>query len=505
MLNLAALLEDSVREKPDRVAIVSGEKRMTYAELDAAANQVANLLISRGVRRGDHVALRCPNTVEFPIVHFGALKAGCAVVPLNVLLKRSEIAYHLRDSDAKVLFASGRAGADEVSAAFSDVDGCEHLFVVEDLAELLADQPETFDCVETAPEDTAVILYTSGTTGRPKGAELTHSNLVHNAQVTAGMFGPHEHDVHLIALPLFHVFGLTCQLHTGMLTRATVVLQARFDAGEAFELMQRERVTVFSGVPTMYWALLGHEDSTGALDFGAIARSLRVATSGGSALPVEVLCRFAERFGVQVLEGYGLSETSPVATFNRVDRPAKPGTVGLPVWGVQVKVVDDEWNAVPDGERGEIVIRGHNVMKGYYRRPEATAEVLRNGWFRTGDIGYRDADGYFSVVDRAKEMIIRGGYNVYPRELEEVLMTHPAISLVAVVGVPHPTHGEEIKAFVVPEAGASTSEAELVEWCQANMAAYKYPRLVELRQALPLSATGKILKRELVAAAAERN
>ncbi|GAA2362964.1 long-chain fatty acid--CoA ligase [Saccharopolyspora halophila] len=505
MLNLAALLEDSAREMPDRAAIISGDTRMTYAQLDTAANQVANLLVSRGVRRGDHVALRCPNTTEFPIVHFGALKAGCAVVPLNVLFKRAEIAYHLHDSDAKVLFASGQAGSDEADAAFSEVDGCEHLFVVEDLAELLADQPETFDCAATAPEDTAVILYTSGTTGRPKGAELTHSNLVHNAQVTAGMFGPHEHDVHLIALPLFHVFGLTCQLHTGMLTRATVVLQARFDAGEAFELMQRERVTVFSGVPTMYWALLGHEDSTGALDFGAIARSLRVATSGGSALPVEVLRRFADRFGVQVLEGYGLSETSPVTTFNRVDRQAKPGTVGLPVWGVQVKVVDNEWNEVPDGERGEIVIRGHNVMKGYYGRPEATAEVLRNGWFRTGDIGFRDSDGYFSVVDRAKEMIIRGGYNVYPRELEEVLMTHPAISLVAVVGVPHPTHGEEIKAFVVPEARFSTSEAELVEWCQANMAAYKYPRLVELRHALPMSATGKILKRELAAAAAERN
>lgn len=505
MLNLATLLEDSARETPDRVAIVSGDTRLTYAQLDAAANRVANLLVGHGLRRGDHVALQCANTVDFPIIHFGALKAGCTVVPLNVLFKRSETAYHLRDSDAKVFFTSGCVDLDEATAAFSEVDDCEHLFVVETLADLLADQPDAFSSVETAPEDTAVILYTSGTTGRPKGAELTHSNLIHNAQVTAGMFGPHEHDVHLVSLPLFHVFGLTCQLHTGMLTRATVVLQARFDAGEAFALMQREQVTVFSGVPTMYWAMLSHQDTTGAIDLAAIARTLRVATSGGSALPVEVLRRFADQFGVKILEGYGLSETSPVATFNRVDRPAKPGTVGLPVWGVEVRVVDADWNEVPDGERGEIVIRGHNVMKGYYRRPEATAAVLRNGWFRTGDIGCRDADGYFSIVDRAKEMIIRGGYNVYPRELEEVLMTHPAVSLVAVVGVPHPTHGEEVKAFVVPETGASVREAELVAWCQANMAAYKYPRLVELRHALPLSATGKILKRELAATATEGN
>jgi len=261
--------------------------------------------------------------------------------------------------------------------------------------------------------------------------------------------------------------------------------------------MQVKQVTFFAGVPTMYHALL-HCEQTGRLDIAKIADRMRVAVSGGAALPAEVMRRFEQRFGVPILEGYGLSETSPVATFNRTDRPRRPGSIGLPVWGVEVRIVADDGSDAKDGEPGEIAIRGHNVMKGYFRRPGATAKAIdRDGWFRTGDIGTRDGDGYLCVVDRKKEMIIRGGYNVYPRELEEILLTHPAVSLAAVVGVPFPGHGEEIKAFVVRVRGADLTEAALIAWCRQNMAAYRYPRLVEFRDSLPMTASGKILKREL--------
>ena len=348
-----------------------------------------------------------------------------------------------------------------------------------------------------------LILYTSGTTGQPKGAELTHSNMAHNALLANRIFGLHPHDVHLLTLPLFHSFGQTVQMNAGFATGATIVLLPRFDAATALELMQAEQVTFFAGVPTMYHALL-HCEETGRFDIEKIAARLRMAVSGGAALPAEVLRRFEERFAVPILEGYGLSETSPIATFNRVDRPRRPGSIGLPVWGVGVRIVRDDGSEADDGEPGEIVIRGHNVMKGYFRRPEATAAAIdAQGWFRTGDIGTRDADGYFYVVDRKKDMIIRGGFNVYPRELEEVLLTHPAVSLAAVVGVPHPSHGEEVKAFVVRVPGATLTEDGLIAWCKQNMAAYKYPRLVEFRASLPMTATGKILKRELAQEQAE--
>ena len=515
MLNLAVLLEDSARTVPDRDAVACGAARLTYAELDAAASRVAAGLAARGIGPGDQVALSCPNLPHFPIVYYGILKAGATVVPLNVLLTEREIAYHLEDSAAKAYFCFegtpelplGKAGL----AAYRRTAGCEHFVVLtadpaatspapdtETLAEFTHRQPDAFISAATAETDTAVILYTSGTTGQPKGAELTHSNMVQNALLANRLFGLHPHDVHLIVLPLFHSFGQTVQLNAGFATGATVVLLPRFDAGQALALMEREQVTFFAGVPTMYHALLHCED---APDIEAIAARLRVAVSGGAALPAELMRRFEERFGVPILEGYGLSETSPVATFNRVDRPRRPGSVGLPVWGVQVKIIASGGAEAPQGEPGEVAIRGHNVMKGYFRRPEATAEVTdSHGWFRTGDVGTRDADGYLYIVDRKKDMIIRGGFNVYPRELEEVLLTHPGVSLAAVIGVPHPSHGEEVKAFIVRAPGAAITEAELIAWCKQTMAAYKYPRIVEFRDSLPMTATGKILKRELAGA-----
>jgi long-chain acyl-CoA synthetase len=513
MLNLATLLEDTAREVPGRVAVIFGDTKLTYAQVNGAANQVANGLAKVGVRPGDKVALSCPNLPYFPIVYYGILKAGATVVPLNVLLKPREIAYHLADSDAKAYFCF--EGTDQLPmgqmgyAGFQEAASCDHFFMItanpagpspiegtKTLGMLMYNQPPTFPTVQTSSEDTAVILYTSGTTGQPKGAELSHINMVMNARLADNMYQRGENDIHLVTLPLFHSFGQSVQMNAGFYTRATISLLARFDPGAALAAMERDNVTIFAGVPTMYWALLNYPEAE-KYDLKKIADNLRLSVSGGSAMPVEVMKAFEERFSVKILEGYGLSETSPVATFNRVDKVSKPGSVGLPVWGVDVRVVDEDGNDVPQGDLGEIVIRGHNVMKGYYQKPEATAEAFHHGWFHSGDIGRFDEEGYLYIVDRVKDMIIRGGLNVYPREVEEVLMSHPDVSLAAVVGVPHERHGEEVKAFVVLKEGAELTEDALMAWSKSMMADYKYPRQIVFRDTLPMNATGKILKREL--------
>jgi long-chain acyl-CoA synthetase len=510
MLNLSIVLEDSTREFPDRTALVFGDLRLPYSLVDTVANQVANLLVSRGIGKGDKVALACPNLPYFPFVYYGILKAGATVVPLNVLLQSREIAYHLDDSDAKALFCF--EGSPELPlgergrAGFENAASAEHFFVLpatafateseygETLWAALEGLPGTFETVQTSADDTAVILYTSGTTGQPKGAELTHQNMLLNAMVSDEMFPRTEGgDAYLAVLPLFHSFGQTVVMNAGFRRHATVVLMPRFEPGPALDLIRRENVTLFAGVPTMYWAMLTKIHADG----DEVPTSLKIASAGGASSPVEVLRDFEATFGIGILEGYGLSETSPVASFNQLGRPTKPGTIGTPIWGVEMKLVDGDWKTIEGEGPGEIAIRGHNVMKGYYNRPEATAEVMNNGWFRTGDIATRDEDGYYSIVDRAKDMIIRGGFNVYPREIEEVLMTHPDVSLVAVVGVPNDSHGEEVKAYVIRVPGATLTEEELVAWSRETMAAYKYPRIVEFRDALPMTATGKILKREL--------
>ncbi|MET9067322.1 long-chain-fatty-acid--CoA ligase [Streptosporangium sandarakinum] len=510
MLNLSIVLEDSARRQPDRTALVFGDLRLPYSLVDTIANQVANLLVSRGIGRGDKVALACPNLPYFPFVYYGILKAGAVVVPLNVLLQSREITYHLEDSEAKALFcfegtpelplgARGREG-------FEGAAGAEHFFVLpaaafateseygETLWAALDGVSGEFETVQTAPDDTAVILYTSGTTGQPKGAELSHQNMVLNAMVSDEMFPRgDEGDAFLAALPLFHSFGQTVVMNLGFRRCGTVVLMPRFDPGEALALMRAEKISLFAGVPTMYWSMLTKIHADG----DEVPTALRAAVAGGASSPVEVLRDFEATFGIGILEGYGLSETSPVACFNQPGRPTKPGTIGTPIWGVDMKLVDADWKTVEGEGPGEIAIRGHNVMKGYYNRPEATADAMRDGWFRTGDIAVRDSDGYYSIIDRTKDMIIRGGFNVYPREVEEVLMTHPAVSLAAVVGVPHESHGEEVKAYIIRTPDAAVTERELSEWCRENMAGYKYPRIIEFRDSLPMTATGKILKREL--------
>ncbi len=515
MLNLAVLLEESARKKPQHTAVIFNEMKFSYVQINGAANQVANGLVGLGIQPGDKVALSCPNLPYFPIVYYGILKAGAVVVPLNVLLKGREVAYHLQDSDAKAYFCfegtaelpMGQFGYE----GYQEAEACEQFFLItanpaapspiegtKTLGMLMASQSPTFDTVQRDSNDTAVILYTSGTTGRPKGAELTHTNMILNARLSDAMYSTDQEDVHLITLPLFHSFGQTVQMNSGFYNGAALSLLPRFDAEAALKIMERDCVTIFAGVPTMYWAILNCPNAH-LYDLEKIGRHLRLCCSGGSAMPIEVMKAFNEKFGVKILEGYGLSETSPVATFHSTDIETKPGSVGPPVWGVQVRVVDPDDNDVPMGELGEIVIKGHNIMKGYYKKPEATADVMRNGWFHSGDIGRMDEDGYVYITDRVKDMLIRGGLNVYPREVEEVMMTHSAVSLAAVVGIPHEALGEEVKAFVILKDGQQVTEEELIAWCKENMAAYKYPRHIEFRQSLPMTATGKILKRELKA------
>jgi len=491
--NLARNLTETTRAHAGRVAVRVDNAAMTYRALDEASARVAALLHERGLAPGDRVGIMLPNVAEFPVVYYGVLRAGAVVVPMNPLLKVREVAYNLGDSGAGLIFAwhafadQARGGAEQAEAELVVVD--ETTF-----PELLASADPDYGVADAADGDTAVILYTSGTTGHPKGAELTHGNLRSNTEVACTDIvraGPD--DVIFGGLPLFHVFGQTVALNVAVASGACLTLLPRFDAEHALRIIAGHRATVFEGVPTMYVALL-HQPNRADYDTSA----LRMCISGGAALPVEVLRGFEEAFGVAVMEGYGLSETSPIASFNHPDRERKPGSIGTPIRDVQMRVVDDSDHDIPPGEVGEIVIHGPNVMKGYWQRPEATAEALRDGWFHTGDLARVDEDGYFYIVDRKKDMIIRGGYNVYPREIEEVLYEHPSVAEAAVIGLPHPSLGEEVAAAVALKPGATITVEDLRDYVKGQVAAYKYPRHVWLVDALPKGPTGKIQKRDIV-------
>ncbi|HET8955170.1 MAG TPA: long-chain fatty acid--CoA ligase [Solirubrobacterales bacterium] len=491
-LNLASIVTESAARRPDAVAVRLGPLELTYADLDERSARLAALLREKGLQQGDRVGVMLPNVIEFPVAYYGVLRAGGVVVPMNVLLKRREIAFYLEDSGAKLLLAwhgfgeEAREGAAEAGAELIEVEP-------QAFAELLGAHEPDAELAETDEGDTAVILYTSGTTGKPKGAELTHFNLTRNAEIASETTCEvREGDVVLGSLPLFHSFGQTVSMNASLRVGATLTLLPKFDPGEALEIMGRDSVTHFYGVPTMYGALLHHPDRE-----QHDASALRICITGGAAMPVEVLRGFEEAFECELLEGYGLSETSPVASTNHPGRPRKPGSIGTPLREVEMKVVDENDEEVPQGEVGEIVIRGHNVMKGYWQRPDATEEAMRGGWFHTGDMARIDEDGYFFIVDRKKDMIIRGGYNVYPREVEEVLYEHPKVREAAVLGVPHDQWGEEIGAAVVLHEGEEVAPEELSEYVKERIAAYKYPRLVWFMDDLPKGPTGKILKREI--------
>jgi long-chain acyl-CoA synthetase len=498
---LSGNLVASKNRHPDRVALRCGDLRFTFAEFDSAAARVATLLDKAGIEPGDRVGVMLPNTPAFAIAFYGIMYRGAIAVPMNPLLKSREVAYYLSNSEAKALFAAPPTAKEAVSGA--EETGA-HCWIVDDaeLAKLTADLSEQGAPVPRNHDDTAVILHTSGTTGKPKGAMLTHDGMGRNAEVcTRSVFEIGPDDVVMGCLPLFHVFGLTVGLSCAVLAGAMLTLIPRFDPREVREVIERDGVTVFAGVPTMYSALLGVASEAAP----EATRSLRVCVSGGAALPVQVLSDFESAFGCMILEGYGLSESSPAASFNHPHRPRKVGSVGTPIEGVQMRVVDRNGAEVAQGQAGEIQIRGHNVTKGYWNLPEATkATITPDGWLNTGDVGRVDEDGNFYIVDRTKDLIIRGGYNVYPREIEEVLYEHPAVAEAAVIGIPHDTLGEEVGAAVALKKGESLHPDELRGYVKARVAAYKYPRRIWLLDELPKGATGKVQKRDITAPTSEK-
>lgn len=493
--NLATILRESALENPEHPLLHIGSLTLSYQQVDIMSGRVASGLQAAGLSRGDAVALQLPNVPEFLFAYFGALKAGVTLVPLNPLLKAPEIAYHLQDSGARVLITFDAFAAEALKGAA----GGAQVFVVGSAVEGTSPFDELYGAerYEIEPmnsDDTAVIIYTSGTTGRPKGAELTHFQLYMASSVAGDTFDYRDDDVSMAVLPLFHVFGLSSVMNTAIRCGATLVLVPRFEVGAVLDAIEQHRVTVFCGVPTMFVALL-HADLA-----GRDVSSLRVCVSGGASIPGEVLRGFEAAYGgVPVLEGYGLSETCAMATFNRSVEDRRVMSIGKRLWGVEVRVVDAEDHELPTGPDsvGEIVLRGHCVMKGYLGRPEATAEAMRGGWFHTGDLGYRDDDGFFYIVDRKKDLVIRGGFNVYPREIEEVLHEHPAVLEAAVIGRPDDRLGEEVVAFIALKNGTSATPDEVVAFCKERLAAYKYPREVVVLDELPKGGSGKVLKTEL--------
>ena len=500
MTSLSTSLVATVNRHPHRVALRCDDLQLTFVELDAAAARVATLLADAGIAPGDRVGVMMPNTPAFAVVFYGIIYRGAVAVPMNPLLKRREVIHYLSNSGAKALLASPDC-AEEATTGAAEI-GARYWFVDDaGLAQLITDLPRQASPVDRDDDDVAVILHTSGTTGKPKGAMLTHSNLSRNTDVfvrTLIETGPN--DVVMGCLPLFHVFGLVLGLNAAVLSGAMLTLIARFDPHKVLEVIERDGVTVFEGVPTMYAALLGVASEATPES----TRSLRTCISGGAALPVQVLSDFEKSFACEILEGYGLSESSPAASFNHPHRPRKVGSIGIPIEGVQMRVVDPAGAEIRQGQAGEVQIRGHNVMKGYWNLPEATQETITSaGWLNTGDVGRVDEDGYFYIVDRTKDLIIRGGYNVYPREIEEVLYEHPAVAEAAVIGIPHDTLGEEVGAAVALKKGATADADELRDYVKAQVAAYKYPRRVWLVDELPKGPTGKVQKRDITVATSE--
>jgi long-chain acyl-CoA synthetase len=491
--NLATLLTESAERNGDGTALKLDDTEISYGFLNEGSARVAGLLRERGFERGDRVGVMLPNVPYFAFIYYGILRAGGIVVPMNPLLKGREVRFYLEDPGAEVLFA-WHGFQDEAEKGANEA-GVDLISVVPgEFENLVQDADPVHDVADVDGDDTAVLLYTSGTTGKPKGAELTHDNLRRNVEVTlASLIELDESDTLLGALPLFHSFGQTCGLNCGMAAGARLSLIPRFDPDKALEIIERDGVTIFQGVPTMYTAML-NSDKKDDFDLS----SLRLCMSGGSAMPGEIMRAFEEQFGCKVLEGYGLSETSPVASFNHPDRERKEGSIGTPIEGVEMRVVDEDRNEVDQGKVGEIAIRGHNIMKGYWGREDATRESIDDdGWFYTGDMAYVDDEGYFFIVDRKKDLIIRGGYNVYPREIEEVLYEHEAVAECAVLGVPDDQMGEEVGAAVVLKSGEDASEDDLREYVKEQVASYKYPRKVWFEDELPKGPTGKILKKDI--------
>ena len=500
--NLAVILSETAQSSPDRPVAMFADGQLSYRQLDKASDRLAAALAAAGIKPGDFIALQLPNIPQFLISYFGILKAGGVVVPLNVLLKAPEVAFHLGDSGARILITWEGILAEATKGA--EAAGLDQIYVVGHAGDsgvgvpferLLAVEVPRFEMATRQPTDTAVVVYTSGTTGRPKGAELTHLQLYMNADIPGRLFNVQPDDIVITVLPLFHVFGLSSILDICVRFGCTMSLVPRFTSDAVLTAIQRDRATIFEGVPTMFADLLAYPD----LDSYDLS-SLRIAISGGASIPAPLLDAFEERFGLVILEGYGLTETASTTTFNISADERRAYSVGKPIWGTQTQVWDEHGRPLPPGPEhvGEIVTRGLHVMKGYLHSPEATAAAFTGDWLQTGDLGYFDEDGFLFIVSRKKELIIRGGYNVYPSEIENVLHAHPAVAEAAVVGIPDERLGEEVMAVVIPRPAMNLLEAELIAYCRQHLAAYKCPRIFQFRTELPKNTLGKVLKGELV-------
>ncbi|MFI5064684.1 MAG: long-chain fatty acid--CoA ligase [Streptosporangiales bacterium] len=501
--NLAVILRETASAAPDRPAALYSGGKLSYGDLDMLSDRLAAGLEVAGVRPGERVGLQLPNIPQFLVAYFGILKCGAVAVPLNVLLKAPELAFQLGDCGARLLItwegilgdAAKGAEAARVDPVYAVGHPAEAGDGIEAFERLLAIPVHGYPLARRDLTDTAAVVYTAGTTGRPKGAMLSHIQLYMNADIPGRLFGVRPDDVVITVLPLFHVFGLSSIVNVCVRFGCTMSLVPRFDADEVLTSIERYRSTIFEGVPTMFIALLGHPD-LGRYDVS----SLRVAISGGASIPAPVLDAFERHFGVVILEGYGMTETASTTTFNLSETERRVYSVGKPIWGTQTQVWDGEGRRLPPGKAnvGEVVTCGLHVMKGYLNDPEATAAVFTGDWLHTGDLGYFDEDGFLFIVGRQKELIIRGGYNVYPREIEDVLHAHPAVAEAAVLGVPDARLGEEVMAVVILRPGASVTTADLLAYCRERIAAYKYPRVFEFRAELPKNSLGKVLKNQLI-------
>lgn len=487
-MNLAGLLRSAARAAPDKPALIAGPSSIDFAGFDAQADRLAAWLVTQGIEPGDRVAIAMGNVPQFAFSYFGALRAGAVVVPINVMLTQDEVAHVLEDSGARiVVVAPGAADVAEQAASSLDVK----VFSASNWGDL----PEAGDVeVDRSDDDLAVLAYTSGTTGEPKGAMLTHGNLLANLeqQRQARKDEITGDDVLLLALPLFHIFGLNVTLGQLVLNAATGVLVDRFDPIAALKTIQEHGVTVVFGAPTMYLAWL---ETPGAEQYDV--SSVRWAVSGAAPLPAETVGRFKEVFGIDIFEGYGLTETAPTVTTNRVADAPRAGSIGKPVPGIDLRLVDEDGNDVELGDPGEIVIRGPNVFKGYWNRPDETERAFRDGWFRTGDVAVRDEDGYLYIVDRKRDLIIVSGFNVFPNEVETALLANPKVAEAAVVGEAHPYTGETVKAFVRLVPGEVADEQDLISDARSRLARFKSPTSVEIVDELPRLPTGKVLRRAL--------
>jgi len=484
-VNVAQLLERAALHHRDRRALIAGERRWTYGELDAEVSTLAGRLQALGLRPGERIGLHLPNVPGFVVAYYAAQKAGLVPLSLNVTYAAEEIAYIVGDAEASaVVTTSGVAAGLPARGAMTSV---RHLIDVGELDGLPKGEP--LRAMECDREETAAILYTSATTGRPKGVMLSHANVVSNAHATVRHLRMTPDDRGLCALPMFHCFGQNFILNALVAAGGQLVLHERFAPDRFVEAIALHRITLFYAVPAMYILFLGADRP---YDFS----SVRLFFSAAATLPTDVERRWHEVYAAWIHQGYGLTECSPFASYNH-DIAFRPGSVGTPIDNVEMKIVDEAGYQVADGELGEILIKGPNVMKGYYGNPAATAEAIRAGWLHSGDIGYRDQDGYYFIVDRVKDMINVAGFKVFPREVEEVLFRHPAVKEAAVVGVPDPVRGEAVKAFVVLNQGATAAAEALRALCRGAVASYKVPECIEFLDALPKNPTGKILKKEL--------